>query len=133
MPTSREMVVACAFPPTGIEHAEGGTRAEFADYEAHSAVKAMISTYAGSRTKKAPQSEIWSCDMRIEASAFEALQSSGYPVLRSVRCEVSGGVVLLSGSVPSYFMKQMAQAAVMRIDGIRGVENRLDVCVARGT
>jgi osmotically-inducible protein OsmY len=48
------------------------------------------------------------------------------PVTR-YKCEVQNGVVELSGSVPSFYVKQLAQAAVLRLEQIRGIENRLRV------
>ncbi len=38
------------------------------------------------------------------------LRRSGYPYLRGVKCEVREGVAVLSGTVPTFHLKQMAQA-----------------------
>ena len=51
------------------------------------------------------------------------LCSTGYRSLRRLGCTVAAGVVTISGCVPSYFLKQMAQEAVMRLDHVRKVRN----------
>lgn len=55
------------------------------------------------------------------------LQRSGYPWLRSVICEAHDGLVVLSGRVPSFYMKQIAQVLASHTPGVRGVDNRLGV------
>jgi hypothetical protein len=42
-------------------------------------------------------------------------------------CDVLDGVVELTGSVPSFYVKQLAQTAVLRIEQIRGIKNLLRV------
>lgn len=46
---------------------------------------------------------------------------------RSLRFELRDGTVVLSGSVRSYYQKQLAQESLRGIDGIRGVENQIEV------
>ncbi len=55
------------------------------------------------------------------------LRRSGYPFLRSVKCEVHSGVMVLSGSVPTFHLKQMAQELASHTPGVRQIENRLHV------
>jgi hypothetical protein len=50
-----------------------------------------------------------------------------------LRCEVTEAVVVVQGVVPSYFLKQMAQAVVQRLGGIRGLRNLVEVRVAEGS
>jgi len=45
------------------------------------------------------------------------LEGSGYSALRRLRCECREGVLRLSGSVPSYYLKQVALAAVAGVEG----------------
>jgi osmotically-inducible protein OsmY len=66
-------------------------------------------------------------DGSIRENANRVLRETGYAPLRCITCEVSNGVVELSGSVPSFYVKQLAQAVVLRLEQIRGVENRLHV------
>ena len=46
---------------------------------------------------------------------------------RQVHFETDNGRVTLNGSVGSYFEKQMAQEALRRIEGIKSIENQLEV------
>ncbi len=50
-----------------------------------------------------------------------------HPVLKQVSCEMDDGVLTLRGRVPSYYLKQVAQAAVSRANGVRRIENRIEV------
>ena len=67
-------------------------------------------------------------DFRIRQQAFENLHESGYSALRTVDCRVDNGVVHLLGLVPTFYLKQMAQALVLRVDGVSGLRNSLRVC-----
>jgi osmotically-inducible protein OsmY len=51
------------------------------------------------------------------------------PHLRGRRLHVvsDAGHVVLEGKVGSYYQKQMAQEAIRRIEGVRGIDNRLEV------
>lgn len=57
----------------------------------------------------------------------QRLGSSGYLALRRIRCECDGDVLSLRGCVPSYFLKQMAQAIAGDTAGIRRVDNQIQV------
>lgn len=63
----------------------------------------------------------------LAEEAEKALEESGYAVLRRLRCDCSDGVISIRGRVPTYFLKQMAQAAVSRIRGVRRVNNLISV------
>ncbi len=66
-------------------------------------------------------------DQRLCRAVVAALQDTRYTALHRLRCAVLGGDVELSGTVPSFYMKQMAQAAAMRIDGTSRVYNLIEV------
>jgi osmotically-inducible protein OsmY len=66
-------------------------------------------------------------DRSICENVHRALRESGYAPLREIQCDVSDGVVELTGSVPSFYVKQLAQTAVLRLEQIRGINNRLRV------
>lgn len=57
----------------------------------------------------------------------QRLGSSGYLALRRIRCECDGDVLSLRGCVPSYFLKQVAQAIAGDTAGIRRVDNQIQV------
>ncbi len=55
------------------------------------------------------------------------LRRSGYPFLRGVKCEVCDGVTILSGIVPTFHLKQVAQELASHTPGVGQIENRLRV------
>jgi hypothetical protein len=61
--------------------------------------------------------------LRIE----QALRATGYPPLRNLHVLAAEGIAILRGAVPSYYMKQIAQAAVSGVPGVGDVHNELEV------
>ena len=59
--------------------------------------------------------------------AARRLRESSYHVLRSLSCEFRDGVLILRGSVDSYYLKQVAQTAVFGIPFVDEVDNRVEV------
>ncbi len=59
--------------------------------------------------------------------AERALRNSPYLVLRNVACECRDGVLTLRGCLPTYYLKQVAQAVVAHLDGVRQVVNEIQV------
>ena len=55
------------------------------------------------------------------------LRRNPYLALRNVSCDCRGGVLVLRGRLPSYYLKQVAQEAVVRLEGVQGVENQIEV------
>jgi hypothetical protein len=66
-------------------------------------------------------------DDGLRIAALKLLQSSGYTALRRLRCEVTDAVVIVHGVLPSYFLKQMAQTIIQRLEGIQSVMNLVEV------
>lgn len=56
-----------------------------------------------------------------------ALERQRHLFGRRVRCQIVNRDVVLTGSVASYFQKQMAQESLRQIDGIRRIVNDLQV------
>jgi osmotically-inducible protein OsmY len=56
-----------------------------------------------------------------------ALDGTGHAWLRRVAVAVEGGVVVLRGVVPSFYLKQLAQTTVMAVPGVAEVRNELQV------
>ena len=50
-----------------------------------------------------------------------------YLALRNVHCDFSEGVLTLHGCLPSYHLKQVAQTAVVALEGVRQVVNKIEV------
>jgi osmotically-inducible protein OsmY len=82
----------------------------------------MMSTLASS----AQDAELVS-DEPVSSRVERALQMSGYADLRGLRCDSEDGVITLRGRVRSFFLKQMAQTVVARVEGVTGINNSLQV------
>jgi CBS domain-containing protein len=63
----------------------------------------------------------------IAAEAEGRLRRSGFPALRTLVDRGPRGVLRLEGRVPSYYLKQAAQAVVAEVEGVRRVLNRIEV------
>ena len=63
----------------------------------------------------------------IAEIAQQALRRSSYFELRNLSCDFSGGILTLRGRVPSYHLKQLAQASVAEVPGVVEVHNRVEV------
>jgi hypothetical protein len=44
--------------------------------------------------------------------------------------ECSGDVLVVSGRVPTFYLKQLLQDALKKLEGVRRVDNRVDVAAA---
>jgi osmotically-inducible protein OsmY len=62
-----------------------------------------------------------------EIEAENRLHQSAYSPLRRVTCQVHGQEITIRGRVPTYYLKQVAQSLLSGLDGIRTIDNRLDV------
>jgi osmotically-inducible protein OsmY len=58
------------------------------------------------------------------------LLRSGFSSLRNVSCEYSEGTLTLLGTVPSFYLRQIAQELAAHTRGVRQVNNDLQVSVA---
>ena len=67
----------------------------------------------------------------IAEIAQAALRRSSYFELRDVSCDFSGGVLTLRGRVPSYHLKQLAQATVVEVPGVLEINNHVEVVTPR--
>lgn len=57
----------------------------------------------------------------------KALKASSYYAITLLGCEIADGVVVLLGTVPSYHLKQLAQATIMRLGISDRIENQIVV------
>jgi osmotically-inducible protein OsmY len=55
------------------------------------------------------------------------LWENPYRALRGISWEYREGVLTLNGRLPTFYLKQMAQAAVARVAGVERVVNRIEV------
>jgi osmotically-inducible protein OsmY len=63
----------------------------------------------------------------LHVVAERALRSGPYPALKQLCCDCRGGVLVLRGCLPSYYLKQVAQEVVAHLEGVQGVENQIQV------
>lgn len=68
-----------------------------------------------------------SADDSLRSRIEQALRNSGYQSLRAIETTVRQGFVYLTGSVGSWYLKQVAQELVMQITGRGCLENNLTV------
>ncbi|AGA26841.1 BON domain-containing protein [Singulisphaera acidiphila] len=60
------------------------------------------------------------------------LRGSGYLALRGVSYEVCAGIVRLRGCLPTYYLKQVAQAIVSEIDDVDQIINQIEIVAPAG-
>jgi osmotically-inducible protein OsmY len=60
-------------------------------------------------------------------AAKDRLSRTAYPAVRRVSCEYDHGVLFLRGRLPSFYHKQLAQEAVVGLDGVSQVVNETEV------
>jgi osmotically-inducible protein OsmY len=63
----------------------------------------------------------------VQAEAHSRLRNSGHQELRLVSCDFHEGVLTLRGQVSSFYLKQVAQELIRRLDGAEEVNNHLEV------
>jgi hypothetical protein len=59
--------------------------------------------------------------------AERAIRHSAIPALRKLDVEETEAEVVLSGTVTTYYLKQLAQEAILPLLGPRGLVNRVQV------
>jgi len=65
-------------------------------------------------------------DLVLTRQLHKLLANSGYRGLARIECRIQAGVVELTGQVPSYYLKQLAQSLVMQATTF-GVRNHIQV------
>ena len=63
----------------------------------------------------------------LQLRAEQVLRQSAIPALRRLRVEETDAEIVLSGSVASYYLKQLAQETLMPILAGRELLNRVNV------
>jgi osmotically-inducible protein OsmY len=66
-------------------------------------------------------------DLRLADQILRALHATGYRALRNIKVSVVARIVRLVGRVPSYHLKQVAQATALAIPGADQIHNVLEV------
>lgn len=55
------------------------------------------------------------------------LRSNSYLALKNISCEFRQGVLILKGNLPTYYLKQVAQAVVAPTAGVERIVNEIEV------
>ncbi len=66
-------------------------------------------------------------DLRLAERVKRTLRATGYGPLRGSEVTVHARLVILEGRVPSYYLKQVAQATALAVPGAHQVRNDLEV------
>lgn len=64
---------------------------------------------------------------KVQESAEARLRQTSHRSIQQVRCEFSDGVLTLFGQLPSFYQKQLAQEAVVDLEGVQQVLNQIEV------
>jgi hypothetical protein len=65
-------------------------------------------------------------------SAQARLATSAYLELRTLTCDSHEGVLAIRGRVSSFYLKQLAQAAVRDVPGVEVIHNQVQVVLPNG-
>lgn len=65
--------------------------------------------------------------MTLPERVAQAIQMAPHLSQRRLRFETHDGHVVIRGTVSSYFQKQMAQEALRNLEGVRAIDNELEV------
>jgi hypothetical protein len=64
----------------------------------------------------------------LQEEAERALRSGLYPALKKLSCDYRGGVLVLRGCLPTYYLKQIAQEVVAhQVQGRGRLDNQIQV------
>ena len=64
----------------------------------------------------------------LQVEAERVLRCGPYPALKKLSCDYQGGVLVLRGCLPTYYLKQIAQEVVAhQFDKGERLENRIQV------
>jgi osmotically-inducible protein OsmY len=66
-------------------------------------------------------------DRDLSIQAKQSLRETRCAALQRIRYRVVDGIVELSGDVPSFYFKQIAQEVLLTLSHVQGIENRLHV------
>ena len=66
-------------------------------------------------------------DSHRKGVLLKALKASPHRAISQLECEVADGVATLSGVVPSYYQKQLAQSIILRLNVVDRIENKVQV------
>jgi hypothetical protein len=63
----------------------------------------------------------------LQQLAERLLRSNPYLALKNISCDCRYGVLVLRGSLPSFYLKQVAQEIVSRLEGVEAIDNQIQI------
>ena len=66
-------------------------------------------------------------EIPISELARQKLRQHPNRALKKISCEFKDGVLILRGRLPSFYLKQVTQEIVVRLDGIERIDNQIEV------
>jgi len=60
-------------------------------------------------------------------AAQQIFRESPYAAIRALQCSFRDGVLFIAGRVPNYYLKQLAQIALVHLEGVKQVRNLVEV------
>jgi osmotically-inducible protein OsmY len=63
----------------------------------------------------------------IKVLAERGLRSNPYLALKNISCDLVDGVLVLRGSLPTHYLKQIAQEVVADLEGAERIDNQIQV------
>jgi hyperosmotically inducible protein len=89
------------------------------------AIVVLVAFVAGCRTTQSPGRQI--DDEAIKTAVKAKLTGERFSNIVNIDVNVTNGVVTLAGEVPNAEVKRDAEAATRSVDGVKGVNNNLQV------
>jgi osmotically-inducible protein OsmY len=71
------------------------------------------------------------CPDEVSRRVEIQLRETAHSALALVTCEFEEGTAILRGDVPTFYLKQLAQAVARKTPGVTGVSNHIRVCSDR--
>jgi osmotically-inducible protein OsmY len=68
----------------------------------------------------------------VTEQAQARLHQSSHPAVRRISCACENGVLVLHGKLATYFHKQVAQETVADLEGVRLIQNQIEVVYPTG-
>jgi hypothetical protein len=66
-------------------------------------------------------------EARIKELAERTLRSNSHLALKNIVCDYLGGVLVLRGNLPTYYLKQVAQVVLAQLAGVERIDNQIQV------
>ncbi len=63
----------------------------------------------------------------VQELAQRRLRESAYAPIRKIRCDFHEGVLTLRGYLPTFYLMQVAQTLVVKVEGVQLLNNRIVV------